>query len=69
MYTDPIGELETDRLRLALTMELSELSKAVELIDFSGIYEYGSIIKNIIYLGLPEIIDKTIKKYSDNSED
>lgn len=62
-------ELDTDGLRLALTMELSELSGAVEIMDFSEAREYGSIIKNIIYLGLPDVIEKTITKYSDKEDE
>jgi len=68
MYKDPMAELDTDRLRTALIMELTMLERAVELMDFSLVFEYGAIIKNIIYLGLPEVIDKTLIKYSPQAE-
>ncbi len=56
---------DTPMLKDALTMTLGKVSGAVEIIDFSEIPEFGEIIRNIIYLGLPKLIDEKIKKYTD----
>ncbi|MBO5218321.1 MAG: hypothetical protein J6C52_02750 [Clostridia bacterium] len=45
---------ELPALTRALTMELAGIEAAVELMDFGTVPEYGSIIRNIIYLGLPQ---------------
>lgn len=50
--TEIRGELAL--LERALTMELAGIEAAVELICFDAVPEYGNIIRNIIYLGLPE---------------
>ena len=60
--TDGVAR-ETENIRTALTMELVGVSNAVELIDFSKTPEYGEIIKNIIYLGLPLCTDRVLSKY------
>ncbi len=64
MYDDPVSQLDAEGLKIALTHELMGVSAAVELMDFSVVREYGEIIKNIIYLGLPEVIDKTLSEYT-----
>lgn len=72
MYGDNVGErFAQDRglVENALTMELMAVSSAVELIDFSNVPEYGEIIRNIIYLGLPETAKKILDKNSAKSED
>lgn len=51
-----------ESLRASLTMELVAIEAALELIDFSAVPEYGEIIKNIIYLGLPELIERILSK-------
>lgn len=51
-----------ESLRASLTMELIGIEAALELIDFSAVPEYGEIIKNIIYLGLPELIERILSK-------
>jgi len=66
MHKDPQRELDREGLRFALTSELMGVEAACELMDFSLVREYGAIIKNIIYLGLPEVIDKTL---ADRNED
>ncbi len=67
IYGDDITKFAADTpiLKDALTMTLGKASCAVEIIDFSEIPEYGEIIRNIIYLGLPKLIDEKIKKYTD----
>lgn len=54
---------EAETLKCSLTMELVGVEAAVELIDFTKTPEYGEIIKNIIYLGLPACADKVLGKY------
>lgn len=69
MYSDPKSELERSIqiLQNALTMELMGIEAAVELIDFSAVPEYGEIIRNIIYLGLPGTISEILNKNSAKS--
>ncbi len=63
---DAISKFKSDapRFERALTMELVGIERAIELIEFEKVPEYGSIIKNIIYLGLPELVEKITKKIS-----
>lgn len=53
----PVDELKKHEkmIRTALTMELSGVSKAAELFDADA--SQMAIIRNIIYLGLPKVID------------
>lgn len=69
MYIDAAAELcrDAEKIRCALTMELRGVEAAVELIDFSAVYEYGELIRNIIYLGLPECTDRVLGKYTSES--
>ena len=55
-------------LERALTMELVGVEQAVTLMDFSTVPEYGNIVKNIIYLGLPELVRKTAEKLTGNRQ-
>ncbi len=66
MYADALKEIRenTEQLRRALTMELIGVEAAVGLVDFEAVPEYGEIIKNIIYLGLPELTNKVFEKYN-----
>lgn len=59
------GNIEA--LKCALTMELVAVEAAANLIDFTKTPEYGEIIKNIIYLGLPACTDKVLGKYKSDS--
>ena len=51
-----------EELRSSLTFELIGVERAVELIRPGEVPEYLSIIKNIIYLGLPAQISRLIDK-------
>jgi len=51
-----------DQISLASRFELTRLEKATDLIDFSECEELKGIIHNIIYLGMPAAIDKTLEK-------
>ena len=70
MYDEPIkGLLENaEELSRALTMELVGIEAAIGLIKFDAVPEYGEIIKNIIYLGLPELIKKVLGKYNTTND-
>lgn len=59
---------DLQRVRTALTMELVGVEAAANLIDFTKTPEYGEIIKNIIYLGLPACADKVIGKYASEED-
>ncbi len=65
MYKDGKDGLSRDieSVRFAMTMELTRIEAAVGLTDFDGVFEYGEIIKNIIYLGLVECRDRVLGKY------
>ena len=56
---DPLTALagKEDELRNALTMELVGVSRAVELFNANELPDHMAIIRNIIYLGLPKVID------------
>ncbi|MBQ8551334.1 MAG: hypothetical protein IJ428_00815 [Clostridia bacterium] len=66
MYKEPEAEFEQHipNIKTALTMELMGVERAVELIDFSAVPEYGELIRNIIYLGLPELCERILNKNS-----
>lgn len=68
MYGDPAKELDAERIRTALTMELMGIETAVELMDFETVPEYGAIIRNIIYFGLPNVTEKVLTKNSAKAE-
>ncbi len=57
---NPLAEFSPDRIRVSLTLELEGASRALELITprDDGIM---SVVKNIVYLGLPSRIDKIVK--------
>ncbi|MBQ8248896.1 MAG: hypothetical protein IJY93_03305 [Clostridia bacterium] len=65
MYENPIEGLcnDCEQIKRALTMELMGIEAAIGLMEFDAVYEYGEIIKNIIYLGLPEFTNKVFGKY------
>ncbi len=49
-----------EHIRIALKMELTQLERAVELIEFPC-PEIGALVRNIIYLGMPDAADRAIK--------
>ena len=50
--------IAAENLSIAVRLELSKLEGAVNLLDFSGKSDLEGIIKNIIYLGMPEEADR-----------
>lgn len=70
MYENPLDDVRRDceQIKRALTMELMGIEAAIGLMDFDAVYEYGEIIKNIIYLGLPEFTNKVFGKYKEEND-
>ncbi len=60
---NPLTELSPDRIKTALTLELDMASSAIELISP---YDDGimSLVKNIVYLGMPRRAEKILDKNS-----
>ncbi len=58
---NPLTELNAERIKISLTLELEAVSRAVELITP---YDDGimNIVKNIIYLGLTSKANKIVKE-------
>lgn len=58
---NPIRVFDKEKLSLAMTMALSNVEKALDLIT---VYDSGimNIIKNIIYLGMPDKAEKILSK-------
>lgn len=50
--------VSSENLSVAVRLELSKLEGAVNLLDFSGKRDLEGIIKNIIYLGMPQEADR-----------
>lgn len=61
---DGISEDMRELLENALTGELVEAEKAFDLIDYPD-RDIKEIISNIIYLGMPRIINKNVRKEAD----
>ena len=58
-----------DSIKTAILLELSQLEAAINLVDFSTCPGYGEIVKNIIYLGMPEKIGSILRKPVYNAAD
>ena len=61
-YPPPLSPHNKSSIKTALLLELSYLEKAIELIDFSSHKDVEGIIRNIIYLGMPEVMTKALYK-------
>lgn len=57
-----LDESILDQISAASRLELTQLERAVDLIDFSECLELKGIIHNIIYLGMPDVTDRIIQK-------
>lgn len=60
-------EAELSGIRDALKLHLTEASDAVDLMDFES-NDMKEIILNILYLGMPAVIEELIKKEADERE-
>ncbi|MBR2296942.1 MAG: hypothetical protein IKA43_06025, partial [Clostridia bacterium] len=52
---------DKDILRLSLMLELDEMSKSVEALDFSAHRDVEGIIKNTIYVGMVNQVNRVLK--------
>ncbi len=59
-FGDELTENTKSMLKCAMTLELEKMSRGVELIDFSKCRDVERIIKNIVYIGLPNEIERII---------
>ncbi len=49
-------------LKCSMTLELEKMSRGVELLDFSQFKDVERIVKNITYIGMPDEIERVLKK-------
>ena len=61
-HGDSFSEENKQSIKTALCLELTRLEAAVELMDFSSHKDAEGIIKNIIYLGMPEVMNNALSK-------
>ena len=66
-YGSSLSEDNKSSIKTALLLELSYLERAIELLDFSSYGEIEGIIKNIIYLGMPEVMENALSKDNKNN--
>lgn len=64
IYGNDFDEEKRMSIRTALLCELSELEAAVNLVDFSSCPMYEEIVKNIIYIGMPDVMTRALFKES-----
>lgn len=50
-----------ENLRVALLNELSEVEAAVDLMDFDGYCDFYGAVRNILYLGMPNVADTILR--------
>ncbi len=62
LFGDSFGDEQKNSIKTALLCELKQLEAAVNLVDFSSCPDIGEIIYNIIYLGMPEQMDRALYK-------
>ena len=61
-YSDGFSKENKQSIKTALCLELTRLEAAVELMDFSSHKDAEGIIKNIIYLGMPDVMNTALSK-------
>ena len=57
-----LNEQHKNVLKCAMTFELDKMSKCVELLDFSKCRDVERIIKNVVYIGMPDEIERVLYK-------
>lgn len=74
----PLTDAERHGISDALRLELSAAEPAIDLLDFTEKRDIEEIVKNILYLGMPEVADrilglacdeKTVKKRKNRKDD
>lgn len=61
-YPAKLSQDNKNSIKTALLLELSYLERAIDLMDFSCCKDVEGIIKNIIYLGMPEVMSRALDK-------
>lgn len=67
-YGGSFSEENRLSVRTALLCELTRLEAAVNLVDFSEYAEFGGIVSNIIYLGMPEVMTRALFKNTERTQ-
>lgn len=60
-YGTDLNEDRISNIKCALILELEQMAKSIELIDFTEKSDVERIIKNIIYLGMPSEFERITK--------
>ena len=60
-YGTDLNEDRVQAIKCALILELEQMAKTIELIDFTNKSDLERIIKNIIYLGMPGEFERITK--------
>ena len=66
MYGEHLSAENKESIKTALCLELAQLERAIALVDFSSHKDAEGIINNIIYLGMPEVMNKAL--YKENNQ-
>ena len=61
-FGSELTEETKEILKCAMTLELEKMARSVELLDFSEYKDVERIIKNITYIGMPNEIERVLKK-------
>ena len=61
-FGSELTEQDKNVLKCAMTFELDKMSKCVELLDFSKCTDVERIIKNVVYIGMPDEIERVLYK-------
>ena len=62
MHGEQLSTENKESIKTALCLELAQLERAVALVDFSSHTDAQGIINNIIYLGMPEVMNNALYK-------
>ncbi|MDY3846371.1 MAG: DUF5685 family protein [Eubacteriales bacterium] len=62
---DGLAKAQIQNIKCAITLELYELEKEINRIDFGGRDAAQHIIKNVLYLGLVSELERICKKYTE----
>ncbi len=68
VFGEELSESAAQRLRVAMMLELSDMKKAIDKIDFSSHRDVEAIIENVAWYGLTAETDKVLEKWSKKEE-
>ncbi len=60
IYGENFSTEQRESVKTAMLCELKHLEAAVNLVDFSSCRDIGEIVYNIIYMGMPEQMEKSL---------